>query len=72
MTSMEKMTLEEWKSGVSTSSHLRQGEEVRFVESKTAFGRHVYAGVNDPNVMLGCYFLTDSETNHSGKGWWHD
>lgn len=71
---MKKMTLEEWKAGVKTSSHIRDGESATFNEqanpSKTSI--RVSAGIDKaPNVFLGCYFVKDSEEKVEGKGWWH-
>lgn len=72
---MEKtlMPLEEWKSGVATSSHVRKGDTVHFTDCLRDSGSHgVSAGILGTSVFLGYYFIADREPNFVGKGWWHE
>lgn len=74
---MTATTLEEWKAGVRTSSHIRKHESATFKEVTDSCGTKVIAGIDyAPNVFLGCYFISDVTDrlgrNNTGKGWWHE
>ena len=67
------MTVEEWKAGVSKSSHIRMGEKVSFKELETTHSHQVSAGIEGhPNIFLGNYFVKDYEKHLVGTGWWHE
>ena len=66
------MTLEEWKEGVSKSSHIRKGEKAIFRELKDGSSHRVSAGIEGhPSIFLGNYFINDYEKSLVGTGWWH-
>lgn len=71
-----KLTLEEWKAKVATSSHIRRHEKATFKETQNSMSHVVHAGIDyAPNVFLGCYFIRDSGRDKEtieGTGWYHE
>lgn len=67
------ITLDAWKVGVSKSSRIRKGENVRFTETKNLGMHTIHAGIEQAmNVLLGCYIVTDYNKENNGTGWWHE
>lgn len=61
----QPMSINEWKTKVSQSSYLRKNETVVFSTSINRKTHLIYANIKTaPNVMLGCYFLTDHDENN--------
>lgn len=65
------MTIENWKTSVSTSSHLRKGESIVFTESKSCGMHTLNASIKESNVFLGCYIINDYEKRNVDTGWWY-
>lgn len=69
MTEHIKLSIEEWKAKVQTSSHVRSGETIEFRQNKYAIRAW---NASHPNMFLGCYSISGAKGFEAGRGWWHE
>lgn len=63
------ISLNDWKTQVKKSMHIKNGEKVVFQE----IASKIYATIEYTSITLGVYFIDDKhDSTLKGTGWYHE